>query len=231
MRDRALGAGDLTGRLHDWTIPAREIARHEARRGRRHAYGTLVPARTALVVIDMVPFFVDGSEFARGIVPAINALAGCLRGAGGVVAWVVPGAPRHPGWAEAFYGPEVAATYGASGGDGAVEERLWPGLARAEGDLLLEKHSASAFFPGNCDLPALLAARDVDTVLIAGTVTNVCCESSARDAAGLGLRVVFLADATAAPSDAIHNATLVTIYRSFGDVRAVAEVAALLRAA
>ena len=71
----------------------------------------------------------------------------------------------------------------------------------------------------------------MDTVLIAGTVTNVCCESSARDAAALGLRVVFLADATAAPTDAIHNATLLTIYRSFGDVRPVAEVIGLLGAA
>lgn len=222
MRDRALGAGALTPLLHDWSIPEREYARHEARRGRRHAYEVLVPARTALVVIDMVAFFVEASAYAQGIIPNINALAGALRASGGTVAWVVPGRPRHSGWAEGFYGPAVAATYAASAG------APWPGLAREAGDLLVEKHGASAFFPGNCDLPALLAARGVDTVLIAGTVTNVCCESSARDAAATGLRVVFLADATAAPNDAIQNATLVTVYRSFGDVRAVAEVVGLL---
>jgi nicotinamidase-related amidase len=228
LRDRALDAGALTPRQHAWSIPERETARHEARRGRRHAYETLVPARTALVVIDMVPFFVEASAYARGIIPAINGLAAALRDAGGTVAWVVPGAPRQPAWAEGFYGAAVAASYAASGGEGPPASRLWPGLARREGDLLLEKHGASAFFPGNGALPGLLAARGMDTVLIAGTVTNVCCESSARDAAALGLRVVFLADGTAAPSDAIHNATLVTIYRSFGDVRPVAEVIGLL---
>ena len=217
--------------MHDWSIPEREYARHESRRGRRHAYETLIPAQTALVVIDMVPFFLSQSETTQGIVPNINALAATLRSAGGTVAWVVPGPARHPAWAEAFYGPEVAATYGASGGTGPALDRLWPALARDAADLVVEKSGASAFFPGNSTLPADLAARGVNTVLIAGTVTNVCCESSARDAAALGLRVVFLADATAAPTDTIHNATLVTIYRSFGDVRPVAEVIGMLGAA
>jgi nicotinamidase-related amidase len=231
LRDRALDPRRLTPRLHHWSIPDREVARHESRRGRRHAYETLTPARTALVVIDMVPFFLAQSETAQGIVPTVNALATALRSAGGVVAWVVPGLPRQPAWAEAFYGPEVAATYGASGGTGPAPDRLWPGLARDAADLVVEKSGASAFFPGNSTLPADLAARGVNTVLIAGTVTNVCCESSARDAAALGLRVVFLADGTAAPTDTIHNATLVTIYRSFGDVRPVAEVIGMLGAA
>ena len=179
----------------------------------------------------MVPFFVAQSETAQGIVPNINALATALRTSGGTVAWIVPGPPRHPAWAEAFYGPAVAATYSTSGGTGPAPDRLWPGLARTTADLVVEKTGPSAFFPGNSSLAADLATRGVDTILIAGTVTNVCCEASARDAAALGLRVVFLADATAAPTDAIHNATLLTIYRSFGDVRPVAEVIGLLGAA
>lgn len=71
----------------------------------------------------------------------------------------------------------------------------------------------------------ILRRCGVDTVLVAGTVTNVCCESSVRDAATLGFRVVLVADATAAPSDEIHNAS---VYRSFGDVRPAAEVLELL---
>jgi nicotinamidase-related amidase len=54
-------------------------------------------------------------------------------------------------------------------------------------------------------------------------VTNVCCESSARDASTLGYRVIMVADANAARRDQDHNATLHTIYRSFGDVRPTAE--------
>ncbi|MGW5109870.1 hypothetical protein [Nocardia sp. NPDC004123] len=45
-------------RTHDWHIQAREYARHEARRGRRFAYTAFDPPRTALVVLDMVPFHV-----------------------------------------------------------------------------------------------------------------------------------------------------------------------------
>ncbi|SES50370.1 hypothetical protein SAMN05216195_1201, partial [Lentzea flaviverrucosa] len=65
-------------KLHAWRIEAREYARHEARRGRRFAFTRLVPARTALVVIDMVPFFVADNPYCRGIVPNISRLAQTL---------------------------------------------------------------------------------------------------------------------------------------------------------
>lgn len=83
--------------LHDWRIEPREYARQEARRGRRHAFEALDPTWTALVVIDMVPFFLTENAYARGIVPNIRSLADALRAAGGTVAWVLPGSadPRH----------------------------------------------------------------------------------------------------------------------------------------
>jgi nicotinamidase-related amidase len=59
-------------------------------------------------------------------------------------------------------------------------------------------------------------------------VTNVCCESSARDANALGLRVIMVADANAARRDEDHNAALYNIYRSFGDVRTTLEVLDLI---
>jgi nicotinamidase-related amidase len=65
-------------------------------------------------------------------------------------------------------------------------------------------------------------------VLVTGTVTSVCCESTARDAATLGYRVVFVADGTADVRDSVRNATLRTVYRSFGDVRPTTEVLELL---
>jgi nicotinamidase-related amidase len=68
----------------------------------------------------------------------------------------------------------------------------------------------------------------VDTVVVAGTVTNVCVESTVRDARTLGYRPILLADACAARIDAEHNATLHTIYRSFGDVRPTVDVLALI---
>ena len=98
----------------------------------------------------------------------------------------------------------------------------------APDDLVEEKAAASAFFPGRCELQARLEDRGIDTVVVAGTVANVCCESTARDAATLGHRVIMVADANAAVRDQDLNATLHTIYRSFGDVRPTSEVLALI---
>ena len=85
---------------------------------------------------------------------------------------------------------------------------------------------AIAGTPAEC----LAKARGIATVLITGTVANVCCESTARDASTVGYRVIMVADANAAMRDQDLNATLHTIYRTFGDVRPTAEVIELLAA-
>ncbi|MEU3072833.1 isochorismatase family protein [Streptomyces laurentii] len=206
------------------TRPARP-----AHAGRRHAYPRLDPARTALVVIDMVPFS-DG-PYERGVIPRIEALAGALRQAGGLVAWVLPGSGGRRAVREEFYGPEIAELFRTSGGSGPLARRLWPQFTVDEDrDLLVEKTAVSTFFPGCCPLPGLLAERRIDTVVVCGVVTDVCVAGSARDAFTLGSRVIVVADGTAAGSDEVHNAALRTLYRSFGDVRPTTEVLELIRA-
>ena len=218
-------------KLHNWLIEQREYVRQEQRRGRRHAYEAIDALRTALVVIDMVPFFVEESGYCRGILPNIIRLADTLRTAGGTVAWVVPGSDQpHPNLTREFFGEEVAEVFRTSGGAGPILARVWAGLSPEAEDLYFEKFAYSAFFPGSSDLPAALRARGIDTVLITGTLTNICCESSARDAYASGFRVIFIADATAARRDRDHNAALHNIYRSFGDVRPTDEAIALLSA-
>jgi nicotinamidase-related amidase len=210
-------------------IEEREYERQEQRRGRRHAYGSVDPYRTALVVIDMVPFFVEQSGYCKGILPNITRLAGTIRASGGAVTWVVPSSDQpHPDHAREFFGEEVAAMFKASGGVGPVSRRVWSGLSPQADDLYFEKTAYSAFFPGSSDLPTVLRSRGIDTVLITGTVTNICCESSARDAYASGFRVIFVADGTAARRDQDHNAALHNIYRSFGDVRSTDEAVSLL---
>jgi nicotinamidase-related amidase len=215
-------------KLHDWFIEAREYARQESRRGKRHAYQQVAPSRTALVVVDMVSFFVEEGDYQRGVVPNISALADTLRGLGGTVAWVLPGRSEPSAVSEEFLGPEIAKLFNESGGTGPLGERVWHEFDVRDEDLLVEKTAASAFFPGRCDLPGMLEERGIDTVLITGTVANVCCESSARDASTLGYRVIMVADANAARRDQDLNATLHTVYRTFGDVRPTSEVLALL---
>jgi nicotinamidase-related amidase len=75
------------------------------------------------------------------------------------------------------------------------------------------KTGASAFFPGRCDLHDQLSAVGVDTLFIAGLVTNVCCESSARDACELYYRVTMISDACVGHSFGLHEASLSTFFR------------------
>lgn len=224
-------ATNVTGprpKLHKWLIEQREYDRQEQRRGRRHAYESVDPRRTALVVIDMVPFFVEESGYCRGILPNIVRLADALRAVSGTVAWVVPGSQPHPDLTGELFGEEVAEVFRTSGGVGPISERVWAGLSPQAEDLYFEKSAYSVFFPGSSELPSVLRSRGIDTVFITGTLTNNCCESSARDAYASGFRVIFMADGTAARRDQDHNAALHNIYRSFGDVRPTDEAIALL---
>jgi nicotinamidase-related amidase len=223
--------GQSDRKMHAWHIEDREYARQEEHRGRRHAFEKLDPARTALVVIDMVSFFVMEMDYCRGIVPNISRLASALRYAGGTVGWVLPRAGEPSPLDVEFFGPEMASAFSRSGGEGPLRERLWHEFQVDDTDLLVEKTAMSAFFPGRSPLPDLLVERGIDTVLITGTVTNVCCESSARDASTLGYRVILVADANAARRDEDHNATLHTVYRTFGDVRSTTEIIGLIDAA
>ena len=216
-------------KLHSWYIDPKEYARHEKRRGKRHAYQTIKASSTALVVIDMIPFFVNENPYCRGIVPNIARLASILRATGGTVVWALPAVETSVSDVKReFFGDTIAETYNSSAGTGSLRRRIWHEFDVLPSDLIIEKSAASAFFPGFSPLHSMLKENNIDTVLITGTVTNVCCESSARDASTLGYRVIMIADANAGVSDESHNATLHTIYRSFGDVRPTEEVMGLI---
>ena len=90
------------------------------------------------------------------------------------------------------------------------------------------KNRYSALIAGASNLEALLREAGIDTLLIAGTKTNVCCESTARDAMMLGFKAVMLSDCCAALSDDEHQATLETFIQQFGDVMTSADVLARL---
>ncbi|MEM7222585.1 MAG: isochorismatase family protein [Pseudomonadota bacterium] len=219
-----------SGARHETALPPWAIAKMTRRRGRRHAFDPLEPRRTALVVIDMTAETIANTPCAAATLAPISRLAAALRAAGGLVAWILPGpfaegAPKRV--VEALWGADRLAALETAG----RAAKLAPDLTPGPDDLILRKEGYSAFFPGACDLPERLAARGIDRVLITGALTNVCCESSARDAAARGFGVTMVADANAARSDEEHRATLYTILRNFGDVRASTELLAALCAA
>jgi len=224
--------------MHPVDLPAEIVERLRTRRGKLHLFDSLEPRRTALVVIDMQKSFVEPGApsavpTAREIVPNINRAASALREAGGVVAWVQATYTRAgPGYWPLFFDymvtPELSVRILEALTDGNPGHALWHELDVRAGDLRVSKNRYSAFFPGACELPARLRERGVDTVLIAGTMTNVCCEASARDAMMDGFKTVVLSDANAARSDGEHVASLATILQFFGDVRATDEITAML---
>ena len=211
------------------------VERMRERRGSLHVFERLDPARTALVVIDMqVAFLESGAPAdtpdARSIVPAINRLAQAVRARGGAVAWVQALFERGswPLYFDYMVRPELSEAVFAALSAGAPGQQLWPELDVRPADIRVTKRRYSAFFPGACDLAERLRARDIDTVLVAGTLTNVCCEASARDAMMADFKVVMVADANAARSAAEHRAALGSVVQFFGDVRDTDEVIALL---
>lgn len=106
---------------------------------------------------------------------------------------------------------------------------VWTGLTTASTDLTLLKNRYSALIPGSSQLERTLRGMGIDTILIAGTKTNVCCESTARDAMMLDFKVVMVEDCCAALSDDEHRGALENIIQQFGDVMTADEVLARLR--
>jgi ureidoacrylate peracid hydrolase len=224
--------------MHKTEIHPDAVARIMARRGKMHVHETIDAKRTALVVIDMqVAFLEPGAPsevpMAREIVPAINRLADALRAAGGTVAWVYNTFTEksYKEWSS-FFGATYAGPFGRKVAEnlfeGAPGHKLWPQMKTAPGDLWVEKNRFSAFLPGASDIEGRLRERGIDTVLITGTLTNNCCEASARDAMMRNFNVIMVSDGNATYTDAIHNASLTSMAITFADIMTTDEVIARL---
>lgn len=209
------------------------------RGGRRHVFPTLNPVATALVVVDMQKAFVsEGAPFeiaaARNLVPTINRLAAVLRDASGHVVWIQATHPPRESpdyfsiFFENFVAPENRERAHAAVTKGSPYHELLESLDVRPNDLRVEKCRPSAFIQGSSDIEARLRALGVDALLIAGVATNMCCETTARDAMMCGLKVTMVADANAAATEIEHQAGLLTMFRYFGDVRNSDDVIALI---
>lgn len=95
-------------------------------------------------------------------------------------------------------------------------------------DVVLNKTRYGAFH--DTDLDALLRERGVDTVIVTGIATNICCETTAREAAQHDFRVFFLSDGTATqemngvPADELQRATLASLGMVFAQIATVDEM-------
>ena len=227
------------GGMHQVSIRQAIIDRVMARRGRLHWFERLDPKSTALAVIDMQSMFCEPGapgevQEARGIVEPINRLTAALRAIGVPVFWVLHANRQRDGGSDwdLFFDhvvadPEVRRGTIESLAPG--RQTLWRELQSAPQDVTLMKNRYSAFSPGASQLEPALRSRGIDTLLVAGTKTNVCCDSTARDAMMLGFKAVLVADCCAALSDDEHRSALETFIQQFGDVMTAEEALARLR--
>jgi ureidoacrylate peracid hydrolase len=223
--------------MHKIAIPehARRLVEERGYSGR--FLDALDAKRSALLVVDMQNGFVeDGSPFqipyAKELVPAINRIAGASRRAGARVVWVSTDfrdqAVRWSVWFSHRLRPNVAAEMIACFTPGSHGYELYPELLPQSGDLRIAKTRFSPFIQGSSNLHEMLQAQGIDTLIVAGTVTNTCCETTARDAMMLNYKVVFLSDCNASRTDEEHNATLGNMYQVFADIATVDEVVDVL---
>ena len=214
--------------MHPYTIPALIQERVIRRQGKLLSHDVIDAARTALVVVDMQnAFMLPGvahalCPMAEKIVPNINRLAQAVRATGGTVFWIKTTFTEEAlrSWSTYFEmaSPQrVAKRIEALTAD-SLGHALWSGLDVRPQDPIVEKNRFSAFIQGSSDLGAALRARGLDTILVTGTVTNVCCESTARDAMMLNFKTIMVTDANAAATDEDHNASLIAFYLTFGDI-------------
>jgi ureidoacrylate peracid hydrolase len=228
--------------MHKFTMPPQVLERVIKRRGKRHAYDALVAQKTALIVIDLQnAFMLPGvahalCDAAQQVVPNVNRLAEVVRRDGGTVVWIRTSHTEQSlrEWScyyESLSTPAAKQKRIEALTPGSIGHDFWPELAIDPADLVVDKARYSAFIQGSSSLERQLRARGIDTVLITGTVTNVCCESTARDAMMLNFKTIMVSDGNAAANDQEHANSLVAFYLNFGDVQTTDEVIGHLQAA
>ena len=220
--------------MHVINIAADALARVARFRARRRMFPILDLRRTAHIVVDLQNGFMEPGApvevpTAREIVPNVNRITRTVRDGGGTIVFLrfKTDAAAVSNWS-AFYDcmfdhghrDEMIATFGPD----CHHFALWPELDVQASDWIVDKTRYSAFVPDTCDLHDRLRAAQIDTLIITGTLTNCCCESTARDAMQRDFRVIFVSDGNAALSDAEHNATLGNMVTLFADVITTDEV-------
>jgi ureidoacrylate peracid hydrolase len=191
--------------------------------------------RTALVNVDLQNFFVESAPGGMEVLKRVNRLAEACRQAGvlvihtmhvlradgsntGVLGELVP-AVREEGFIYA----------------GARTAALHEGLVVVAEDITLEKPRFGAFH--GTDLEMILRSNGIDTIIVTGISTDVCCDTTAREANARDFMVLFVSDATAVNAETedeaavSQQATLNVIDGLFGRVVSLDEVLGLIAAA
>jgi len=192
----------------------------------------LRPGKACLLVIDMQNEFLreDGAVFfhyATEILPNLKRLLAAARRAGVPVIFTghAHEDPEVDGGMTAEFWPEIKRRESLIKGTRGVQ--VYPGIKPRRGEKMIWKHRYSAFY--NTDLEIVLRGMGVTDLIITGVLTNVCCESTARDAFFRDFRVFFAADATASTEPEFHIASLKNLAYAFAYVVTTNDLLAQIR--
>jgi len=191
------------------------------------------PKGTALLVIDLQKGFVNEGAFcevpaARKIIPRLQRLIDVCKKQSIPVIYT---RMSHRFIRSTVY-PDLWPNHFKPDGTpilapGSKEFELIDELKVEEGDILLDKDRYSAFFGTPLDL--IFKEIGVKTVIITGLASNVCCESTAREAFFLNYRVIFVDDLNVTLNDEMHRWAVENIRLVFGYVLSSDEVIEKLR--
>ncbi len=196
-------------------------------------FNDLDASKMALVVVDMQNVFCQPGgalEIAasRDTAGNINRLAAACRDAKIPVIWIRSYHPAGGADWRMFFDYFISPERGRLAAEQLREDNpgsaIYSEMVVAPSDYVVSKNRYSCFIPGSSTLERLLRSLKRDTLIICGTRSNVCCESTTRDAMMLDFKVLFVSDGTSAMSAEEHQATLDTLAQSFADVMTTDEV-------
>jgi ureidoacrylate peracid hydrolase len=191
------------------------------------------PARTAMLNIDVQNYFVEAAHEGSRVIEGVNRLAHVCRDTGILVIHT-----RHvfrpDGSNVGLLGEFVPPIRDGTLNEGSEPAALHADLVVDPSDVILAKPRFGAFH--GTDLEVILRARGVDSVIISGIATNVCCDTTAREANARDIRVFFLSNGTTTagrggdPTEA-QQRTLELVGALFAQVLSVDEMVAKIKRA
>ncbi|KAL4571657.1 hypothetical protein LXL04_018420 [Taraxacum kok-saghyz] len=163
------------------------------------------PQTSVLLVIDMQNHF---SSIAKPIIPSITTTIDTCRRASIPVIFTrhCHKSPADHRMLGEWWGSDLVI-------DGTPDSELMPEIGRRDEELVVEKNTYSGF--RGTQLEERLKDMGVEEVIVTGVMTNLCCETTAREAFVRGFRVFFSTDATATSSEELHQATLMNMAHGF----------------
>jgi isochorismate hydrolase len=173
---------------------------------------TFTPQESALLVIDMQQYFLDVSSHAfipssKAILPNVKDLVESYSDANLPIIFTKHSlaADEDPGIMGRWWGDTLREEDPLSEIDGDLEP--------VEGEVVVRKTRYNAFF--GTELDKILKDKGVNSVVISGLMTHLCCETTAREAFIRDYEVYFLVDATATQTEELHLSSIRTLSHGF----------------